>query len=420
MRVLGVLAVACAACSSSSEVARPAPLRVEAFIFTIGPLADSGTPFAAERSASLPAELRRSAADVLCLNGLYDDALRSSVIAQTASTFPFAVDLQTDEATEVTDATTASGSTPPPPTAPACAGADVARLDDALACFAQSCAVDGKLTRATCLYYGGCASAHNGLDAASLDCHACMHNTLEQSGYTIAETRARCTAPSTGVPLARRGRHGTLLLSRLPLTRPERFVLPASEKRQVVLAAAAALPAGGSLDVYCLQTSWAPARPNAKDRYRGAYGDGDPSAGWGREVELQLRKTVAFVARRSGQAPAVVMGDLNAGPGVEEDGVSVLLPYNASALLPFSTAFVEAVPPSFRPFCTTCIALNPSVGEERTDWTSHIFLSGMSPSVVRTSYRTFIGEIVRTDDATRPRVPLSAQFGIRAELEIGR
>jgi len=226
-----------------------------------------------------------------------------------------------------------------------------------------------------------------------------------------------CTGPNRGVPLARRGRHGTMLLSKHPLSATQRFVLPATE-RQVVLAATVALPNAAAVDVYCLQTTTTPDRPNTTDRYRGPYGAGDPVNGWFLEYELQIARLVAFVRSRSESRRAVILGNIEASPQIEEDGTVVVQPQNARGLLALESAFVEALAPDYRPACTLCARTNRLLQYSRQTWTTHIFLSGMLPSSVRSTHRTFIGDVVRTGDSSRPNVPVSSSYGLRSRLAI--
>jgi len=407
--VLVAAAAAALACGSSEDApaVNAGTFAFEAFTFDHPTLPDNGAPFGNRRAA---AAIGRSDADVLCLNGVYDPQLRQAVAGRA----PFNVDLQTDEATETTDPVDATGSVPPVYDRPACIAKDEATMSQFVGCLKQKCSgPDDRLTSIGCIYYGGCVRDHNVATQVSVECHACFHSTVELGGYTLSESLTRCRPPSIGVPRRHRGRHGTMLLSKHPLSNQQRFVLPSSD-RYVVLAATVTLPNAATVDAYCLETRGTEDGATHYG-YRGQYGGGP---GEFRERDLQLAKVVSFVRSRSQDRPAVILAELGSGPEAEEQGKVVLDGQNPTGLAPFENAFVEALPAGYRAACTTCGRSNLLLVGFTQVWTTHIFLSGMPATTVRSSHRTFIGDVVKTGDARQPQVPLSVNYGFRSRIAV--
>ena len=167
------------------------------------------------------------------------------------------------------------------------------------------------------------------------------------------------------------------------------------------------LPDDVEVDVYCNHLT--PIFDNVAFPYTGAYGAGMMgAAGWAAEQALQAEKLVDYVRTRSGDRPAVILGDFNAGRAVagtelQDEGVETVAV--------FESAFTLASPEP--PVCTFCPANGNNVEDTEPVFIDQIWLYGdLEASGVA---RTFDEDIVPVEGGI---VPLSDHYGLKAEIEV--
>lgn len=146
--------------------------------------------------------------------------------------------------------------------------------------------------------------------------------------------------------------------------------------------------------------------------YTGQYGDGmTGAAGWQAEQELQAEKLIDYVAETSGNRPAVIMGDLNAGDAYPEEEI---IAEGKATLDLLELAFTPAYSPDYGPLCTFC-STNPVAESESSVWIDHILLYNIAAESVASTARIYDQDVVPVDGMT---VPLSDHFGMRSVLVV--
>ena len=104
--------------------------------------------------------------------------------------------------------------------------------------------------------------------------------------------------------------------------------------------------------------------------------------GWQAEQELQSQKLINYVTSTSGNRPAVILGDMNAGLGfpandIVAEGEETFNVLDA-AFIPAYTAEYLGTP--LCTFCSTNPVTNPDNDPEETSvWIDHIFLYNLRP-----------------------------------------
>jgi endonuclease/exonuclease/phosphatase family metal-dependent hydrolase len=204
-----------------------------------------------------------------------------------------------------------------------------------------------------------------------------------------------------------------MILSRHPLKNAENWVIPGTWNRRTILSATVELPNGAELDTYCNHlTPIFDVQPINTFPYTGQYGDGmTGAAGWQAEQELQAEKLVDYVAETSGDRPAVIMGDLNAGDAYPEEEI---IAEGKATLDLLELAFTPAYSTDYAPLCTFC-STNPVAESESSVWIDHILLYNIGAESVASTARIYDEDVVPVDGMT---VPLSDHFGMRSVLVV--
>ena len=111
-----------------------------------------------------------------------------------------------------------------------------------------------------------------------------------------------------------------MILSRYPLKDEVNWVIPGTWNRRVIMSATAELPGDTELDVYCNHLT--PIFDSIAFPYTGQYGLGETdAAGWEAEQAASSAKAHRLRgSQTSGERPAVILGDLNAGHDVPRAG----------------------------------------------------------------------------------------------------
>ena len=147
--------------------------------------------------------------------------------------------------------------------------------------------------------------------------------------------------------------------------------------------------------------------------YTGQYGNGMTGPeGWQAEQELQAQKLIDYVAARSNDRPAVILGDFNAGLAYPEQEI---VGEGEETFDILEAAYTPAYTADYTPLCTFC-STNPVTDTEASVWIDHIFLYNLAESAVSSAARIFDEDVVPVEGDML--VPLSDHFGMRTVLVV--
>ncbi len=387
-------------------------------------LAGAFIPFEAERREPLYEAIPTSDADILCLQEVWDQTDKEAIRDAAASEFPHVVIIEEDLDTPIDSPTDQNGVVPAMPTGVPCPDVDVGenniqdQLDQATQCIADNCSTTGDATGRTTS--AACAAAECvdqvvGLLFGNAMQQRCYASAITQLPTEVIEVLNRRSKTIVNQDLAFRGQNGVMILSRHPLSNPRSFVLPGTWNRRTVVSATAALPNGNELDIYCNHLT--PIFDDFTFPYTGQYGNDAPTEAeqWEAEQHLQAEKLVDYAQEKSGERPAVIMGDLNAGREYQSGGETVLFAEGAPTLDVLESVFTPGVAADYTPQCTFCdSAVNPLNDPETLPvWIDHILLYKFGEEPVVSTARTFDESVVPVDGGT---VPLSDHFGVASVL----
>jgi endonuclease/exonuclease/phosphatase family metal-dependent hydrolase len=419
-------------CQSGSCVG----LRVETYNLA---LAGAFIPYEQERRQELPQAIAATESDILCLQEVWTQADKDAIRLAALANFPYIISFEDDLDTPLDDATDQNGVVPPPPTTVPCPddveaqpGVTIAdQMNSAIDCVRDGQDLQGNY----CSTIPGsdqgrttstdCAAEACLLEVADLvfgneqqqRCYACLATQLPTD--TFGTIRQRCPTV-VNQELAFQGQSGVMILSRYPLSNATNWVIPGTWNRRVVLSATAELPNGTDLDVYCNHLT--PIFSGITFPYTGQYGDGmSGSDGWEAEQFLQAGKLIAHVENVSGNQPAVILGDLNAGRGYFSDPNNFIFPEGEATLDLLEGTFTPAYAASYTPACTFCQS-NPVAGVEReeTVWIDHIHMYNLPASAVTATERTFDQNVLTVPDGSGGTmdIPLSDHYGMRSVIDV--
>jgi len=170
--------------------------------------------------------------------------------------------------------------------------------------------------------------------------------------------------------LAFQGQNGVMVLSRYPLKDVENWVIPGTWNRRTILNATAELPDGAELDVYCNHLT--PIFTSPFFPYTGQYGS------WQAEQELQAEKLINRVTETSGDRPAVILGDLNAGHAYPEQDI---VAEGEPTLDLLEAVYDPAYTADYTPLCTFC-STNPVTNPDADPAETSSWILSMSRSMV--------------------------------------
>ena len=418
-----VLALGCGESTASRE---PEEVIVDSFNVA---LAGAFIPYEAERRQPIADAIAAHDADVLCLQEVWTQSDKELIRDTAAQTYPYFAFSENNLDTPVDDPTDQQGQIPPAPTTVPCPdeffdGEDLTieqQMNAAIDCVRDNCSTiegsdEGRTTSAACAS-SNCsivvAPLLFGLDPQHQRCYACVIPQLPTA--TFGEMRASCpTVPNQD--LAFGGQNGVMILSRHPLKNAENWVIPGTWNRRSILRATVELPNGAELDTYCNHlTPIFSVPPNSINTfpYTGQYGEGMKGpGGWQAEQELQSQKLINYVASKSNNRPAVILGDFNAGldypaediVGEGEETFNIL-----------EAAYTPAYTADYTPLCTFCSS-NPVTDTESSVWIDHIFLYNLTESAVSSTARIFDQDVVPVEGDML--VPLSDHYGMRSVIMV--
>jgi endonuclease/exonuclease/phosphatase family metal-dependent hydrolase len=378
-------------------------------------LAGSFIAYEQERRELLPDAIANSDADILCLQEVWAQADKEAIRDAAAANFPNVFIVKDDLLTKLDDPEDQNGEIPPLPTTVPCPEGDTQdAMDAAIDCAALNCNTlspgdeNGQTSSIDCAI-SECLEVVGGLLAVPR-CYACLSTQLPTS--TFAQIRSSCPTV-VEQDLAFEGQNGVMILSRYPLKDTVHWVIPGTWNRRVIMSATAELPGGKELDVYCNHLT--PVFDDLAYPYTGQYGDGQIfAAGWEAELLLQAQKLIDYVDVTSGETPAVILGDLNAGRDYPAQDIFA---DGEAALDLLETAFTPAYTADYVPQCTFCVS-NPvrePGADDVSNWIDHIHLYNLPATSVVTTERTFDEDVLPVDDMM---VPLSDHFGMRSVINV--
>jgi len=413
-------------CGESNTNREPEAVIVDAFNVA---LAGAFIPYEAERRQPIADAIAAHDADILCLQEVWTQADKELIRDAAAESFPHSVFFENDLDTPVDDPTDQRGEIPPAPTTVPCPdeifGDDELtikeQMDEAIDCVRDNCSTipdsdEGRTTSAACAS-SACSIAVApllfGSDPQHQRCYACVVPQLPTA--TFAEMRASCPTV-VNQDLAFGGQNGVMILSRHPLKNTENWVIPGTWNRRSILKATVELPNGAELDTYCNHlTPIFTVPPNSINTfpYTGQYGNGMTGPeGWQAEQELQAQKLIDYVASRSNDRPAVILGDFNAGLAYPEQEIAGEGEETFNIL---DAAYTPAYSADYTPLCTFCTT-NPVTDTEASVWIDHIFLYNLTESAVSSTARIFDEDVVPVEGDML--VPLSDHFGMRSVMVV--
>ena len=434
------LALGCGDSDPGTQDREPQDVKVDSFNVA---LAGAFIPFEADRRQPIADAIAEHDADILCLQEVWTKEDKELIRDAATEAFPHVVFFNDDLDTVVDDPTDQQGEIPPAPTTVPCPdevfGNDESTMKElmeaAIDCVSANCSTDpgsedGRTTSTSCAADSCTAEISPilllGTTRQHQRCYACLAPQLPTS--TFGEIRESCTTV-VNQELAFGGQNGVMVLSRHPLKNTENWVLPGTWNRRTILKTTVELPNGAELDTYCnhLTPIFNPASGINVFPYTGQYGVGstepvDWPAGWQAEQELQAEKLINYVASKSEDRPAVILGDFNAGLEFEEQDIVAEGEdtYNLleAAYTPAYTA--EYLSEPLCTFCSTNLVTNPESDPNATSvWIDHIFLHNLPQSAVDSTARIFDQDVVSVmiDDEV-VNVPLSDHFGMRAVIAV--
>lgn len=384
-------------------------------------LAGAFIPFETERRQPITEAIAAADSDVLCLQEVWTQSDKELIRDAAIETYPHIVFFENDLDTPIDVPTDQQGEIPPAPTTVPCPDVEVEgipgltiedQMNQAVDCLRDNCSTipgsdEGQTTSADCAA-SECVTAVAGLLLGSAEqqrCYACVVTQLPTE--QLSEIRTSCTTV-INQDLAFDGQNGLMLLSRHPIDDEEELVLPGTWNRRTILRATVNLPNGAELDAYCNHLT--PIFDDFTFPYTGQYGNGFTDArGWQAEQELQAEKLIDYVTDTSGNRPAVILGDLNAGHAFPAQDI---VAEGEPTLDLLETVFEPAYASSYTPQCTFC-STNPVTDAETSSWIDHILLYNLASDAVLSTARVYDEAVVPVDSQT---VPLSDHFGMRSVI----
>lgn len=241
--------------------------------------------------------------------------------------FPYSYYVKTGVTTPPTDAHTLDGSVPPPVTTPPCGGSvSATSVQNAYTCMQQNCNTrpgdpTGQLPGSTDCLTTNCEGPLGGLLITAPACFDCILD-YAVSYQPYQDGQNACTNLAQQ-PFGFQGLVSQMILSRYPLLNSDVFILPSTNYRQAVLYSQVQLE-DQTVDFYCgflTSTLVAGSVP-----YEGFYGAGgnptstDTNGAYANEQLLQAKDLIAWVTKKSGNNPAIIVGDWRSSVGVGGDG----------------------------------------------------------------------------------------------------
>ncbi len=339
-------------------------------------LAHNYVPYADERRDALPAALAALEADALCLQEVWEDADADALQAALRTVYPHA--LRIDQGS--------SGPGEGPPCTPedlgpvaGCVQANCTGVEDLTGCVLKQC---GK-------FFFGLPG----------NCRNCLAANVSKP---LEEVVAGCTAKDAQT-WAYDGRNGLLLLSKHPFETSVLLPLDSFFLRRAVLHAVIRIP-GGPLHLFCTHLT----TPLSEVEYAGKHGS------WQAEQAAQVDALIALVKENAGDAPAVVMGDLNCGPANAEWEVEAEFPDHIRrfAAAGFRNPYTED-----HGHCTWCGIESLGAPKGHFKILDHLLFHNFGETLLHP--QKVLEQTLPVGPADAPvHVPLSDHYGVRVTFDM--
>jgi endonuclease/exonuclease/phosphatase family metal-dependent hydrolase len=228
---------------------------------------------------------------------------------------------------------------------------------------------------------------------------ACVGAPAMSSGHTTPEDRSYFVGGSFGIGV----------LSKLPFAESDELVLDSSGTRRGVLYARVDVPEIGALSVFCTHLT-----PRLLGAYDGSYDS------WEDENAAHVQALIDWVDEKTaGGEPALVLGDLNAGPDLAAKGIKGELAENYAKLpaAGFADPFLDG-PNAACTFCADDALVIPfDTGVDST--IDHVLVRDLDAKV--TVQRILTDEVAITNAADAgsdapQRLPRSDHYGLQAVI----
>jgi hypothetical protein len=317
-----------------------------------------------------------------------------------------------------------NGNDPPQPVIPCAAVMPTTPVDNAFACMEQHCDTtqgdpNGTLPGSTDCLSSNCSGQFAALllNTSYNACFDCIIDYVaSDQPFSVAKTA--CTTEMQ-TPYGFGGLLPNLILSRYQLLDSDALILPSSQYRQGVLYSKVQLE-DQQVDFYCgffTSTLVAQVLP-----YVGPYGNGgnpgipDEGGAYANEQNLQATDLIKWVKLKSGNNPAIIVGDWRASVGVPEAGMPgpgmftppINLVPGTVGTLGAPGAFTPIAAPGWTPQCTYCPQTdNPlNVGQTVGYFMMQPFLYNWGPGAAQAAQ---VESLIYTNPQV-PAGPTSPQF----------
>lgn len=377
-------------------------------------------PYVEQRREDILAAIAGASADVLCVQGVWEQDAKEELAHLAAERFPHAVFFEHDLDTPVDDPTDLNGQKQLGYQEPPCADPKVRQqFGEVLDCAEERCnttpgSSEGRLTNPDCAVRE-CGNLFLGLGSRDPRCGNCAAGL---QGGTFGQVRDQCQHHPNG-DMSHRGQSSVLLLSRVPLLAHEAHVIPGSALRRVILRAELEASSEEPLAVYCTHLTWPV--PLVGFGYTGVWGSGARGkAGFEQEQLLQASKLVRWVEQRSAGHRALVLGEFNAGREYRSGSSIVLEALAPEVMALLESAFTIGVRPDYVPACTVCVD-NPSMQADAAFWSNYVFGFGLARESIVAGSRAFDEYSTEAQGGEGPlEVPTFAVFGFRSTIGLPR
>lgn len=352
------------------------PLRLATFNAGLAP---GAVRHAAARAPAVMTALANEPLDVLCVQEVWLEEHWNALRSATGARLPHAL----------RPPARSDGGTKP------CTAAEIAPV---ARCALQSCWSEGSAGAAECAL----ASCGHLAKSLSAECVGCLsRHPMRRVGEILDD----CVDPdlTRGASNSKQalrffdGSYGIGLLSARPLSRSDRLELTAAHHPRAVLHAELEV---GERPLHLFCTHLTPI----------LRGIPHPSgSSWEAEQSAQVDALLDWVDAKAGDEPAIVLGDLNTGPGVAAIRARTPEHYARFVRRGFINPYLDATPS-----CTFCYD-NPVIGSGRSGLLlDHVLFRGVSG---RAEARRFLdGRVELAIDGKRRPMALSDHYGIAVTL----
>ncbi len=388
---------------------------------------------------NVPDPIAKRTADVMCLVEVDSAADQAALIAEAAKAgLTYSYTISTQLGTPFSNGgKTQDGGTCPTTIMPPCAGVAPSDIDAALSCLEMNCANQpndqGVLDTSTDCFSAQCSGPLAPLFVGQQACFDCLTDYIA-SGTTYGFAKQTCNT-NPNPPLGSVGANSTIIVSKYPLAKTDKYILPSTNYRRSILYAQVQFPENLNVDFYCsffitpLIAAVAP--------YEGCFGNGydvsHSQLAYEQENLFEAKLAAAWVQQKSGKNRAVILGDFRAGPGSKGGKTGAYPPPQplAQDTYTFLTTPVSQGGAGWHPAqgpnwpaagqCSYCPgSVNPLNGTD----TSQFFLEQPylynwpeGDNAVTDEKLIYTENVLTFGDAGTPNAPVSPYYGLNIQLQ---